>query len=49
MPVNVPPPAVEAHAEARERAAESRMEEPELRVIDTPPPDTEMPTVPAGF
>ena len=49
MPVSVPPPADDAHAAARPRAAWSRIDEPELRVIVAEPPETMMPTLPDGF
>ncbi|MBU3890435.1 hypothetical protein FM996_19145 [Methylosinus sporium] len=48
-PLSAPPPAAEAQATARERAAESRIAEPELLVTEAEPPEIAMPTEPEGF
>ena len=48
-PESEPLPAVSAQATARARAAESRIEEPELWAIVTAPAEMLIPTTPDGF
>lgn len=49
MPVRIPVPAEAAQETARDRAAASRIDDPELRVTETLPPEMAMPTAPDGF